>query len=405
MGKNKNKKTDGTDIIVAGGGVAGLALAALLAGAGIRAAVIDPHPPAKTDGAKADGRTSALMHGSVNILKRTGAWERCAARGEELRTLRIIDDGGKAPVQADFHAEEIGLAAFGVNMPNAALRAALGELVPVMRGAVRGFETGDSGVTVFLDSGQTLHGKLLVGAEGRRSAVREGAGIACRRHDYGQKAITCLFGHERPHEFTSTEFHRASGPFTMVPLPGNRSSLVWVDFDREADAFAALSPAAFARAVQERTGGRLGKIDVLTAPEAWPLQSLKAARLTARRVALIAEAAHVVHPLGAQGLNLSLRDAAALAETVTDALRLGLDPGSAAVLGLYERRRTADIASRVAGTDGLNRLVSNGSKFVAAVRRAGLGAVGGVSVLREFAMQQGLAPALDQSRLAAGHPL
>lgn len=406
------KSERSTDILITGGGVPGLALAALLGQAGIGVLVADRAPAPALQSVKADGRTAALMQGSVNILQASGAWERARKFGEELQTLRIIDDSGAGePVRAEFCADEIGLPAFGVNMPNEPLRAALGETVKeirnvtVLNAALAGFEADAFGVRAHFAGGETVSAKLIVGADGRKSLTRELAGIKVWQRDYGQHAITCLIDHTEPHGNVSTEFHRPSGPFTLVPLPGNRSSVVWVDYDAEAAEFMGLSRHAFTRALQERSRDLLGKVTLATEPQSCPLAALKAKKLTGRRVALIAEAAHVLHPMGAQGLNLSLRDVAALAEVIADSLRVGLDPGSASVLAQYEARRRQDVLSRVIGTDGLTRMVSNDLGLLRGLRRTGLKVLNNVTPLRELAMHQGLAPTLDDSRLAKGGKL
>lgn len=402
------------ELIIAGGGVPGLALAALLAPLGIGIVLADKNPPPPLEKSAPDGRTSALMQGSVNILKATGAWDACAPYGEPLKTLRIIDDSAGQdgePVKIDFKAPEIRRDAFGVNMPNNPLRAALFAKVKKLKNvrlltaALEDFSADDFGVTARFDDGSAVRARLIAAADGRGSTVRRLAGINVWERDYGQKAITCLIGHSKPHHNISTEFHRPSGPFTLVPLPGDVSSVVWVDFTEPAERYTAMSRHAFERALQENSRGILGKISLITPPQAWPLRALKAKNLTARRTALLAEAAHVLHPLGAQGLNLSLRDVAALAEILVDALRLGLDPGSKAVLDQYEKRRSRDVLGRVIGTDGLNRMVSNNYGFARALRKLGLQTLDQVTPLKEFTMRQGLAPQMDDSRLARGESL
>lgn len=406
--------TSRTDILIIGGGVPGLTLASVLGQIGVSVIVADSYPPRPLAAVKPDGRTVALMEGSVNILKATGAWDLCADRGEPLKTMRIIDDSaGRAadPVQIAFSAYEIGMDAFGINMPNTALRAALGDTIKtvksvrMLKAALETYEVGESGITARFDTGETVTAKLIVGADGRNSQVRHIAGIGARTRDYGQKAITCLIDHTKPHDNTSTEFHRPSGPFAIVPLPGLQSAIVWVEHDEQADRFMALSKHAFEHALQERTGNLMGTITLATSPHVWPLTFLKADRLTGPRSVLMAEAAHVISPMGAQGLNLSLRDAASLAENLADSLRLGLDPGSAAVLARYERQRRRDVASRVTGTDALTRMVSNDIGILRGLRRIGLKTLDAVTPLKTFAMHQGLAPQLENGRLARGDAL
>lgn len=409
-----NRKDITADILICGGGVPGLTLGALLGQAGLCVVIADRFPAPTLENIKPDGRTAALMQGSLNILKATGAWPKAARFGEELRTLRIIDDHGfnaGEPVQVDFRAQEIHMDAFGVNMPNAPLRAALAETagkiktVRFIEAALEGYQTGAFGIAARFDNGQTVLSKLIVGADGRNSATRKIAGIGVREYDYKQQAITCLIDHTKPHDNISTEFHRPSGPFTLVPLPGRQSSVVWVDYDEQANSFMTLSQHAFERALQQRSQNILGEIALATPPQSWKLRTLKAKKMTAPRAALIAEAAHVLHPIGAQGLNLSLRDAAALAEVLVDAVRLGLDPGSEAVLAQYERQRRRDVWSRVIGTHGLNKIVSNNFGPARVLRKAGLKTLNNITPLKEFAMHQGLAPRMEDGRLIRGEAL
>ncbi|MBU0859899.1 MAG: FAD-dependent monooxygenase, partial [Alphaproteobacteria bacterium] len=302
--------------------------------------------------------------------------------------------------------------AFAVNMPNGILRAALCDRVRDFKNitlhpgrSLRDFETDDSGVTAHLDDGTIIRAHLIVGADGRQSKVREVAGIEARTQEFGQSAITCLIEHSRPHDYISTEFHRPTGPFTLVPLPGKMSSVVWVDDSAAADAMIAVSKRALEQALQDRTRNALGSVKMVGTPSCWPLIGMNAKSLTAPRTALVAEAAHVLHPLGAQGLNLSLRDVAVLAETIADAARLGLDYGSGVVLQNYARRRAADIGGRVYGTEGFNHLVSNSKPAIHGLRRAGLRVISAVAPLKNIAMQQGLAPQDADSRLLRGQAL
>jgi 2-octaprenyl-6-methoxyphenol hydroxylase len=400
------------DVVISGGGVPGLCLAALLADIGLDIVVLDPHLPTRIKDIRPDGRTAALMAGSVNILRAAGAWELCEPHGSALNTLRIIES---ASARADFRADDIGLPYFGINMQNNLQRAALYEVILKKKNitflcpaTLKDFTTDDVGVSVTINENgkeQILRTRLLVGADGRKSAVREQAGIEVRDHGYGQMAITCIINHSKPHDNISTEFHRPGGPFTIVPLPGNQSSIVWVEYTADADAFLKLRRDDFERALQDRTENLVGRIEIVTPPEAWPLKSLHAKSLIAPRLALIAEAAHVLHPLGAQGLNLSLRDAATLAEEIADAARSGLDIGSHATLHRYEFRRRADIQTRLMGTDGLNRMVSNNIGLLRTLRSIGLKTIDAIEPLRRFAMNEGVVPGYDDSRLSRGENL
>lgn len=386
-----------TDILISGGGIPGLALALLTGKGGAAVAVVDPLPlDDESRLTQPETRTSALMNGSIDIIEKTGVWEACTVHGGRMAAVRIVD--GASGQDMTFRAEEIGCDRFGVNMPNGALHRALIReaqtcsnirLLPSRR--VVSFEADDFGVSVRTDAGDEIRARLLVGADGRASPTRERAGIGVKERDYGQTAMTCLIGHSRPHSDTSTEFHRPGGPFTMVPLPGNRSSIVWVDFPEAADRFMRMDKTAFVTALQDRTDGMLGEIELAAPPQSWPLKALRAERMTGKRVTLIAEAAHVLHPLGAQGLNLSLRDAGRLADALGEALRCGIDPGSSAVLAGYGRASAADARDRLFVTGALNRIVSGVSPLVPPLRRAGMKAVGGIRPLRDAVMRYGVA--------------
>lgn len=392
-------KTKHYDILISGGGTPGLTLALLLASTGLTMAVIDP-APAKKSQKDPQTRTSALMAGSIAILEKTGVWNKCAARGGIMRSLHIIDDSAqdRAPIDIKFSASEIDQDIFGVNMTNHILQDALAAAthenknIAFLQGRkLVSFSSDDFGIIATLDDGENLKAKLIVGADGRHSTVRSGAGIEAKERDYGQQAITCLIEHSKPHNETSTEFHRPSGPFTLVPLPRNASSIVWVDFNDQIEQFMRLDRAAFERAVQERTRDILGTITLAAGPQSWPLKSLKAKTLIAPRTALVAEAAHVIHPLGAQGLNLSLRDVDTLAACLIEAAQLGLDPGSLAILKKYESLRRSDINLRVMGTDLLNRMVSNNIPALRGLRRIGIKTLDHASLLKEIAMRGGMA--------------
>jgi 2-octaprenyl-6-methoxyphenol hydroxylase len=407
------KQKTNCGIFISGGGIPGLTLALLLGGLGLDVAICDPRPPEPSAALRPDGRTAALMAGSVNILKTAGVWDECATHGAALETLRIIEEGGKdgKPVQADFRAGDIGLPCFGVNMPNNILRAALFRRVAAhkkitfLKAEIENLNADAFGITLIVSGGHEIRSRILAGADGRASRTRTLAGIGTKDQASGQCAITCLITHSKPHDNISTEFHRPGGPFTLVPLPGKISSVVWVEQDGDADKFMKLRRQDFEAALQNRTSGMLGEIALATSPESWPLKTMRAASITAPRIALMAEAAHVLNPLGAQGLNLSLRDAAALAEEIADAARAGLDIGSAATLRRYAFRRRADIITRLLGTNGMNRMVSNDFSLLRGLRRAALQMIHSTEPLRRFAMHEGITPGYDDSRLAQGKEL
>ncbi|MCC7304987.1 MAG: UbiH/UbiF/VisC/COQ6 family ubiquinone biosynthesis hydroxylase [Alphaproteobacteria bacterium] len=401
-----------SDLIISGGGIAGLTLASLLGGAGLSVHLIDPAPPQPLKKTAPSSRTIALMESSVNIIKAAGAWDAVKSFSNPLKTMRIVDDSMGKKLQFEFSSRDIGQEQFGFNIPNSTLRAALYERVQEIKtvtlhcpGALADYTAGDNAVTVRLENGTSIEASLLVGADGRNSKVRAIAAIDCKIKDYQQSAITCVVGHTKPHNDTASEFHRPGGPLAFVPLKDQQSSIVWVERSEDAEDIMRLRKSEFIQLLQDRSNGILGALSLDSNPECWPLVSIKAKSLTAKRVALIAEAAHVISPITAQGLNLSLRDAAALAETIMDSMRVGLDPGAGTVLQKFEKRRHTDITTRVFGVNSMNSIVSTDAFFLKDLRRKGLSAVGNIRPLKKLAMQYGLAPEVDSGRLAKGQNL
>ncbi len=403
-----------TDIVISGAGAAGLALGVLLAKGGLSVAIIDPTHEDVFSNDALSGRSVALMNASLNILRATGVWEGLKAQANPLSCMKIIDISRPRAgiLEESFEARDIGEEQYGFNIPNNALRVALFKAARAKKNIqfylsdkLSDYKIEGHSVCVTLQNGHLIKSQLLVGADGRNSKVREIAGIAHETHSYDQSAITCVINHSNPHLDTSTEFHRPQGPLALVPLPGHQSCIVWVNSTERADVLLQLKPQEFTQALQEETHDVLGGITLETNPESWPLSSLKAKALTAERVALVAEAAHVMSPITAQGLNLSLRDVAALAETLIDAARLGQDIGGKVVLDAYEKRRRFDIETRVFGVDRMNRIVSNDIEAIKGLRHAGLKVLGHVAPLKRFAMRVGLAPAVDEGRLAKGEAL
>jgi 2-octaprenyl-6-methoxyphenol hydroxylase len=377
------------DIVVVGAGAAGLAAGLALAGRGWQVAVLGEAA------ARRDGRTVALMDGSVRFLEEIGAWARLAPSASPLETLTIIDDTGsllRAPPVA-FHASEIGLDAFGQNVESAALvdgLAAQARETPglTLLAPTMGSLAVEADVSrVRLADGGSLAARLVVGADGRRSGVREAAGIRTREWSYEQVALTAILAHDRSHRDTSTEFHTREGPFTLVPMAGRRSSLVWLVSPGHARRLQAFDDEAFARAVETQAQSMLGSMRLAGPRGAVPMGGLSVDRFAAERVALVGEAAHVFPPLGAQGLNLGLRDVKGLRDAVGQAPG---DPGDPARLARYDRARGFDVRSRTGVVDAMNRSLLAGFLPIDAARGLGLMAVSRIPPLRRFVMRQGL---------------
>jgi 2-octaprenyl-6-methoxyphenol hydroxylase len=327
--------------------------------------------------------------------------------------MRIVDDTGRlwrAP-EVKFSAEEIDLAAFGHNIENRHLVAALEQrarALPNLRTVedeVLAVEPGGDVVAVGLKGGDTLRAPLVIGADGRRSLCRAAAGIAVDEHEYSQAALTVTLKHSRPHRGTSTEFHTGSGPFTLVPLPGNRSSVVWVLDPNHADEIVALDDAELASEIERASHSILGKIEVEPGSGLFPLTIATARRFADRRIALVGEAAHVIPPIGAQGLNLSLRDAATIGELAVAAHRAGDDIGGVELLSRYDQLRRADVGSRSLAIDLLNRTLLTDFLPVQGMRGLGLYLLDRIDPLRRAVMREGVAPAAAQPRLMRGEML
>lgn len=388
------------DAVVIGAGPAGLTAALALASVGARVACAGPLSP-RSGGSRPDRRTTALMMASVRLLDRLGVWPACAGEAAALERLRIIDDTGRLLRAPDmtFEAGELALPAFGYNIANDALVAALRATAASQPGLtlfdvarVEAVEPDTEAATVRLSDGRSLAARLVVGADGKGSLARAAAGIGTVEWSYDQAAIACTFDHRLAHDHTCNELHRAAGPLTTVPLPGRRSSLVWVETRAEAARLMALEEDAFAAALHERLYGLLGDIGGVGPRAAFPLSGLTATGMARNRVALVGEAAHVLPPIGAQGLNLGFRDAAALAECMAEALAAGGDPGGPAAMAAYDRARRGDVLSRTLAVDALNRSLVSGLLPLQAARGLGLHLVQAVPPLRRFLMRQGVAP-------------
>lgn len=380
------------EVIVVGGGPAGLVAANLLGAGGVETALIAPPAPA-------DNRTTALMQGSLRVLEGLGLWPALAEHTGMLRRLRIIDGSNglvRAP-EALFEAEDVGLSAFGHNIENSRLVSALRDAAGACA-AIRMFDAPTreirpdaSRVQASLMDGGEVSAQLLIGADGRMSMSRSAAGIEARSRRYPQAAMTLNIRHTRSHEDTSTEFHSRGGPFTLVPLPGDRSSVVLVSTPAEIERLKGLDTAALGRELERRSHGLLGRIEPDSTPASRPLGSLVATSFAARRIALVGEAAHVLPPIGAQGLNLGIRDAAAIADLVVAAHGAGSGPGSDVLLQRYNTLRQRDVGPRAVAVDLLNRSLLTSLLPVQAGRAAGLWAIARIPAIRRAMIRQGLA--------------
>ena len=394
------------EVAIVGGGPAGLTAAIALAEAGLKTALITRRPAA-------DHRTTALLSGSVTALETLGVWAGCAAQAASLRVMRIVDATSRlvrAP-EVRFAASEIGLDAFGHNIENRHLLAALdarAQTLPSLTRVeddARAVETNDAGATVTLKSGDSIAARLVIGADGRRSLCRTAAGIESDGRAYPQTALTFNLAHGRPHPDISTEFHTESGPITLVPLPGERSSLVWVVEPAEADRIAALDDASLNDEIEQRSHSFLGKIAVEPGRGIFPLAVETVRSFGQSRIALIGEAAHLIPPIGAQGLNLGLRDAACIGELVVSARRDGGDVGAPDLLARYDALRRADVKSRTFAVDLLNRTLLSDFLPVQSARGLALYLIDRIGPLRRAVLREGVAPAASQPRLMRGEVL
>jgi 2-octaprenyl-6-methoxyphenol hydroxylase len=388
---------------VVGGGIVGLAAALALARAGASVVLVDRGRPGAGPVVGSDGRTAALLQPAIDFLEELGVWQAVASGSAPLRRLRIVDQGqdqhGAGSGEVVFEAKEIGESEFGFNLANHDLRRALGEAAardPAIRllwgeGVCR-IRASRAMAHLELADGGEVRCALVVGADGRDSSVRRAARIAEQRFDYRQMALTCNFAHARDHGDCSTELHRPGGPFTMVPMTGNRSSLVWVERTAEAERLRSLGDDAFATELERVAAPWVGPVREVTGRHGYPLTGVLARRLVAPRVALVGEAAHVLSPIGAQGLNLSLRDVDAIAALVASALARRTDIGDPELLAAYERRRMPDVRARFLTVDGLNRAVASDMELVRAARGMGLRLVGAVPPLRRSLMRAMMRP-------------
>ena len=390
------------DILVSGGGIAGLTAAAAFGQAGFSVLVVDPTPPVTDrDAEGADLRSTAFLQPARDFLDEIGLWGRLAPEAMPLQTMRIVDAGGPEPearVSHDFQSDNISDRPFGWNLPNWLLRreiaAHLGEMAGVDYRPGTGTTalfTREAEARVTLTDGTRPRVRLVVAADGRNSPMRQAAGIGVKTTRFGQKALAFAVTHEIPHGNVSTEVHRTGGPFTFVPLPDHEgrpcSAIVWMEEGPKAEALYSMDTAAFEAEMNRRSCGLFGPLTLASRRTIWPIIAQEAEHLSAQRLALVAEAAHVVPPIGAQGLNMSLKDIAKLTELAS------ASPGTLgdrAMLDTYHRSRIADVRARVAGIAALNRISMLSAPRLRDLRASGLDALYGMKPVRTAMMQLGL---------------
>ena len=401
-------------MIILGGGLVGLTLACALDAHGVRSIVVDRAEPAAALAAGFDGRATAVASASWRMFEAIGLAERLAGQGCPIEAIRVSDG-----LKAGGLVFDPGIAddPLGVMFENRTLRAALraqaeaGECITLLQPArPEAIERGVGGVLVTLDDGRELRAPLLVGAEGRNSPSRDAAGIRLARWRYDHAAIVTTIGHDRPHARTAYEIFYPSGPFAILPMLDDangrpRSAIVWTVAARDAGATRALPDRAFAYELEKRMGGFLGAVGPIAPRATYPLGFHHAARITAERFALVGDAAHGIHPIAGQGLNLGLRDVAALTQVVVEGLRIGLDLGDAALLARYERWRGLDTTTVAAVTDGLTRLFGVPGRAASAVRRLGMGAIDRVGPLKRLLMAEARGESGELPSLLRGVPV
>ena len=409
MSKSTDRKKLKTDILVVGGGLNGLPLAIAVAGAGLDVVVLDREDPTAVVENTFDGRVSAIAHASRNLLKSIGVWKH-VPEAEPMLDIRITDGPSKLFLHYDHR--QLGDEPFGHMVENRHMRVALQAraqeienltiLAPV---TYTDIDRRQDGATVTLSDGREIDARLIVAADGRASTVREGAGIGKVGWSYDQVGIVCTVKHERPHNGVAQERFLNPGPFAILPMSENRSSLVWTERTDTAKKIMALDDDMFHREMARRFGTYLGELEITGPRWSYPLALHQADSYIGERLALIGDAAHGMHPIAGQGLNLGLRDVAALAEVIIDTARLGLDPGTQNVLERYQTWRRFDSMMLLGITDGLNRLFTTDVAPVRLARDLGLAAVNKMPKLKGYFMEHARGTVGELPRLLDGRPL
>ena len=410
MHRDQARKTVSADVLIVGGGFVGTVIAAALASIPLRVVVVDSQDPAADLDGQADGRAFAIALSSQRLLEGTGFWPGLEAVAAPILDIRVSD--GPSRLFLHYDHSEIGDQPLGFMVENHHLRRSLYEAMSSTDGLellaparLTGIQRTPGGVTAELADGRQIAAALVIAADGRGSWTRKSAGIKLTGWRYQQTAIVCTVGHELSHDFIAHERFLPAGPFAILPLQGDRASIVWTETASLAPEIMNLDDAAFLLELKRRFGDFLGEIEVLGPRISHPLGLQFAETAVAERLALVGDASHAMHPIAGQGLNMGLRDVAALAEVIADAHRLGLDIGSATVLDRYARWRGFDNTLMLAATDGLNRLFSNALPPVRLARDLGLAAVNRIPPLKRSLMRHAMGVVGDLPRLMRGEAL
>jgi 2-octaprenyl-6-methoxyphenol hydroxylase len=403
------------DVVIAGGGMVGLTLGIALAEAGIETAVVDAAEPEQVFQAGFDGRVSSFAPASRRLLSAIGVWDLLQTEAEPVLDI-VVGDGsvreGASPAMLHFDHRELGPEPLAHMIENRHFRIALEKRARNVQGLrviapakVLGADAQPAQIVLSTSGGHSISAQLCIAADGRDSPLRQAAGIKTVGWPYRQHGIVATIDHERPHRGVAHELFLEAGPFAILPMKGNRSSIVWSEEERRAAAFMALDESSFLSEIRQRFGDQWGEIR-LTGPRwSYPLTMQIATSYLAQRLAVVGDAAHAVHPLAGQGLNLGLRDVGALAEVIVECRRLGLDVGSSANLARYESWRRFDNALFALSMDGLNRLFSNSVGPLQAIRRFGLDLVDGIPSMKALFMRQAAGEFGSMPRLLKGESL
>lgn len=399
------------DVLIVGGGPVGLAqaLALVQSARGIRVGLVDRRPLS----VPRDNRASAIAAGVRRVFEAMGVWQKMLAESQPISAMRITDSGVgdlSRPLFLSFEGDVVPGEAFAHMVPNRVmgevlLEAVARQITVIAPAELTGITSDNQLARLTLSDGRVLTAPLVIAADGARSALRDMVGIGVIGHDYGQTGLVTTISHALPHDGIAYEHFRPTGPFASLPLPGNRSSLVWTETTEKAQHFLGLDQTALALEIEDVMGSTLGAVTVDEPLMGFPLRLQIARDFIAPRLALIGDAAHVVHPIAGQGLNLGLKDVAALAEVVVDAIRLGLDHGTPEILARYQSWRRLDVSAMAMVTDQMNRLFSNDIAPVRALRDLGLGLVDRAGPVKSAMIRTAAGVGSNGPKLLSGLPI